>query len=141
MALVVKNTPANSGDVRQRPGSGSSLEGGHGTLLQYSCLENRMDRGAWWATVHGVAKSWTWLKQLSMHPCMSSKKASLFNCPCNSQATAQPRNKMSPKHQSPDDLLLSNTMPLKALESENRQFRGEAQGFKYTVQRISFFLL
>ena len=35
---------------------------GHGTLLQYSCLENPMDRGVWWATVHGVAKSWTQLK-------------------------------------------------------------------------------
>ena len=37
--------------------------------LQYSCLENPMDRGAWWATVHRVAKSWTWLKGLSMHAC------------------------------------------------------------------------
>ena len=42
---------------------------GHGNPLQYSCLENPMDRGAWWATVHGVAKSWTWLKRLSMHTC------------------------------------------------------------------------
>ena len=43
------------------------LEGGHGDPLQYSCLENPMDRGAWWAIVHGVAKSWTWQKQLSTH--------------------------------------------------------------------------
>ena len=43
------------------PGSGRSPGEGHGCLLQYSCLENSMDRGAWWATVHGVAKSnWTW---------------------------------------------------------------------------------
>ena len=41
--------------------------GGHGSLLQYSCLENLMDRGAWWDRVHGVAKSWSQLKQLSMH--------------------------------------------------------------------------
>ena len=44
------------------------LEGGHGNPLQYSCLENPMDRGAWWAIVHGVAKSQTQLKGLSMHP-------------------------------------------------------------------------
>ena len=44
-----------------------SPRGRHGNPLQYSCLENTMDRGAWWATVHGVAKSWTWLKQLGMH--------------------------------------------------------------------------
>ena len=65
MALVVKNTPANSGDVRQRPGSGSSLEGGHGTLLQYSCLENPMNGEAWWAAVHGVAKSRTRLSDFT----------------------------------------------------------------------------
>ena len=41
------------------------LVGGNGTPLQYSCLENPMDRGGWWAPVHGVAKSWIWLKQLS----------------------------------------------------------------------------
>ena len=46
------------------PGSGRSLAGGNGNPLQYSCLENSMDRGAWWATVHGVIKSWT---QLSTH--------------------------------------------------------------------------
>ena len=70
MVLVVKNPPTNAGDVRDVgsiPGSGRSPRGGHGNLLQYSCLENLMDRGAWWATVHRVAKSWTWLKQLSMH--------------------------------------------------------------------------
>ena len=43
--------------------------GEHGSLLQYFCLENPMDRGAWQATVHRIAKSWTWLKQLSMHAC------------------------------------------------------------------------
>ena len=51
------------------PGSGRSPRGGHGNLLQYSCLENPMDRGAWQATVHGVTKSWTRVRQLSMHTC------------------------------------------------------------------------
>ena len=70
MALVVKNLPASVGDVRDPgsvPGSGRSPGGGHGNSLEYSCLENPMDRGAWWATVHGVAKNWTRLKYLSMH--------------------------------------------------------------------------
>ena len=61
-ALVVKNLPANVGDIRGSgliPGSGRSPGGGHGNPLQYSCLENPMDRGACWATVHGVAKSRT----------------------------------------------------------------------------------
>ena len=49
------------------PGSGRSLGGGHGNLLQYSCLENPRGRGAWWATVHRVARSQTWLKQLNTH--------------------------------------------------------------------------
>ena len=46
---------------------GRSPGGGHDNPLQYSCLENPMDRGAWWATVHGVTKSQTWLKWLSTH--------------------------------------------------------------------------
>ena len=60
--LVVKNPPANAGDVRDTgsiPGLGRSPGGGHGNPLQYFCLENPMERGAWWATVRGVAKSWT----------------------------------------------------------------------------------
>ena len=68
VALVVKNLPANAGDIRDKgsnPGSGRSPEGGHSNPPQYSCLENLMDRGAWWATVHKVAKSWTRLMQLS----------------------------------------------------------------------------
>ena len=64
VVLVVKNSFANAGDIRDSgsiPGWGRSLGGGHGNPLQYSCLENAMDRGAWWATVHRVAKSWTQL--------------------------------------------------------------------------------
>ena len=62
VVLVIKNPPANAGDIRDEgstPGSGRSPEGGPGNPLQYSCLENPMDRGA---IVHGVAKSQTQLK-------------------------------------------------------------------------------
>ena len=58
-STVVKNFPANAGDVGLIPGSGRSPGIGNGNPLQYSCLENPMDRGTWWATVHGVAKSQT----------------------------------------------------------------------------------
>ena len=53
---VVKNPPANAGDVGLIPGLGRSLGKGNGNPPQYSCLGNPMDRGAWWATVHEVAK-------------------------------------------------------------------------------------
>ena len=69
MVLVVKNLLANEGDVRDMgfiPGSGRSPGGGHGHLLQYSYLENPLDSGAWWATVHRVEKSQTQLKRLSL---------------------------------------------------------------------------
>ena len=62
--LVVKNPPANEGDIRDMgliPRSGKSPGGGNGSPLQYSCLENSLDRGAWWATVQRVAKSRTQL--------------------------------------------------------------------------------
>ena len=65
MVLVVKNLPANAGDVRDLgliPGSGRFPGGGHGNPLQYSCPENPLDRGAYWATVHRVSKTWTWLQ-------------------------------------------------------------------------------
>ena len=60
MVLVVKNPPANAGDVRGEgsiPRSGRFPGGEHGNPLQYPCLENPMDRGAWWATVHSVTQS------------------------------------------------------------------------------------
>ena len=64
--VVVKNPPANAGDAGVTgliPGSGRLPGGGNGNPLQYSCLENPMDRGAWWTIVHGVPKSqWTQLK-------------------------------------------------------------------------------
>ena len=65
---MMKNLPAIAGDAGNAgsiPGLGRSLGEGNGNLLQYSCLENSMDRGAWRATIHGVAKSWT---QMSMYP-------------------------------------------------------------------------
>ena len=65
MVLLVKNLPANAGDIRDKtsiPGSGKPPEGGFGNPFQYSCLENPKDRVARWATVHGVAKSWTRFK-------------------------------------------------------------------------------
>ena len=57
MALVVKDLPANAGDVGSMPGSGRSPGRGKGNPLQYSCLENPEDRGAWRAIVHRVAES------------------------------------------------------------------------------------
>ena len=65
VVLVVKNWPANAGDLRDSgliPGLGRFPRGRHGNPLQYSCLENPMDREAWMATVHRVAKSQTQLK-------------------------------------------------------------------------------
>ena len=67
-----KNLPTNARETQVQPlGWEGVLEEGH--PLQYSCLENSMDRGAWWATVHGVAESWTWLKWLSIYVCMEPK--------------------------------------------------------------------
>ena len=70
-ALVVKNPPANAGDSRDPPSipeSGRCPEGGNGNSLQYSCLENSINRGAWRSTVRGVAKRWTWLSTQHILP-------------------------------------------------------------------------
>ena len=70
VALVVKNLPTNAGDVRDMgpiPELRRSPGEGHGNPLLYSCLENPMDGGVWWATLHRAAKSLTLLKQLSIH--------------------------------------------------------------------------
>ena len=69
---VIKNPPGDAGDVKDMGsilGLGRSPGGGHDSPRRYSCLENPMDRGAWWATVHRVVKSQTRLKRLSMHLC------------------------------------------------------------------------
>ena len=70
MALVVKNQAASAGDIRNLgsiPGFGRSLGEGNGNPLQPSCLENPMDRRAWWATVREITKNRTRLKQLSVY--------------------------------------------------------------------------
>ena len=70
VALGVKNLPANAGDKRDMgstPGSERSPGVGNGNPLQYSCMENSMDRGAWSATLHGLAKSWTQLSDKHFH--------------------------------------------------------------------------
>ena len=59
VAQLVKNPPAMQETQARFLGGKDPLEKGNGNPLQYSCLENPMDRGAWWATVHGVSKSWT----------------------------------------------------------------------------------
>ena len=72
---VGKEPACNVGDaedVGSILGLGRSPGGGHGNLLQYSCLGNPLDRGAWWATVHKVTKNWTRLKISSMHACILS---------------------------------------------------------------------
>ena len=69
---MVKNPPARVGDARDpglTPGRGRPPGEGNGSPLQYSCLEDPMDRGAWWATVHGVTKSQI---QLSAYACMNT---------------------------------------------------------------------
>ena len=71
VALVVKNPPANTGDISSIPGWRIFPGGGNGYPLQYACLENPMDRGAWQAMFHGVAKSQTQLKWLSTHARMA----------------------------------------------------------------------
>ena len=68
VALVVKKLPANIGDIRDKvsiPGSGRCHAGGHENPFQYTCLGNPRDRRSWWATVHGVTKSWTQLSNLA----------------------------------------------------------------------------
>ena len=84
MALVVKNPPANAGDIRDVgwiPGLGKYPGEGHGNPLQYSCLENPMDRGTWWAAVYRAAQSQTPLKQFSMHTIdYTSQLVSLPHC-------------------------------------------------------------
>ena len=84
---MVMNPSVNAGDARDEsliPGSGRSPGGGHGNPLQYSCLKNPTDRGAWWAMIHRVTKSRTQLKGLSMHPRLvpnyKEKQISLWPC-------------------------------------------------------------
>ena len=87
MELVVKNPPANVGDIRDAgliPGWGGSPGRGHSNPLQYSCLENTKDRRARRATVHGVAKSPTQLKQFTMHVSKKFCRFVIRKCPMTS---------------------------------------------------------
>ena len=95
VALVVKNPPANAGDVRDMgavPGSGRFPGIGNGNPLRYSCLENSMDSGAWWATVHSIAKSQTRPKQLSTHECRHSINKICIGSVCLKLQNADERN-------------------------------------------------
>ena len=76
MAQTVKRLAYNAGDLGSIPGSGRSSGEGKGNPLQYPCLENPMDRGAWWAIVHGVTKSRTQLSDFTHFPL----SVQLFNC-------------------------------------------------------------
>ena len=83
VVLVVKNPPVNAGEVRVEgsiPGLGRSPEEGHGNPLQYSCLENPMDRRAWWATVHGVTKSRTPFPQASIQTVSTLYPSYILGC-------------------------------------------------------------
>ena len=85
MVLVVKNPPANTGNVTRcgfNPWVGKIPGGGHGNLLQHSCLENPMDRGAWWAVFQRVTKSWARLKRLSTHTLVYTEEEPLEACYC-----------------------------------------------------------
>ena len=77
-----KESPANTGDLGFIPGSGRSSGGGSENPLEYPCLENPADRGAWWAAVHGVAQSRTQLKWLSMHACFGEGNGSQLQYSC-----------------------------------------------------------
>ena len=84
---MVKNPPASAGDIRDKgsiPGLGRSPGGGNGNPFQYSCLENLMDRGAWWATVDRVAKSRTWMRRFSTHKDSSTQKPDWTICSSHS---------------------------------------------------------
>ena len=74
-SLDGKASAYNAGDPGSIPGLGRSPGEGNGNPLQYSCLENPMDRGAWWATVHGVTKSRTWLSDFSSLHLLLGRKA------------------------------------------------------------------
>ena len=80
-----KESACNAGDSGSSPGLGRSPGEGHGNPLQYSCLENSTDRGAWWATVHGVAKNKTWSSDQHFH----IFNLAVLQLPCNTWASLQ----------------------------------------------------
>ena len=85
VSLVIKNLPDNAGDIRNVgsiPGSRRSREGGHGNPLQYSCLENPMDRGTWQATLHRVTKSQIQLSNLAAAAAYTYTHTRINQCKC-----------------------------------------------------------
>ena len=82
---MVKILPANAGGMGLIPGLGRSPGGGNGNLLQYSCLDNLLDRGAWRATVHGVTKSQTRLSDFTFNfslSCIGKGNGNPLQCSC-----------------------------------------------------------
>ena len=83
VALVVKNPPANAGDITRHgfdPWVGKIPSRGHPNPLQYSCLENILDTGAWWTVIHRLAKSWTQIKQLISHAHTILNALTVYKC-------------------------------------------------------------
>ena len=81
VARMGKKSPCKVADLGLIPGLRRSPGGGHGNPLQYSCLENPMDRGAWWAAVHGIIKSRTQPTDREQHStCLLTKKCYINNC-------------------------------------------------------------
>ena len=84
--VAVKNQPANTGDARDKdfiPELGRPPGAGNGNPLRYSCLENPMDRGAWWATVHRITRNQTRLKWLGTHSCVAVRSCISQGSPGN----------------------------------------------------------
>ena len=95
---VGKNPPANAGEIDSIPGSGRSSGGRNGNPLQYSCLENPVDRGAWWATVHGVSKSGTRLSDRAQGRSKATREI-IFDCEPIKFGVGIGRKKRKPKAQ------------------------------------------
>ena len=117
MVLVVKNLPANAGDLRDVgsiPGWIRSLGRGHGNPLQYSCLENPMDRGAWRATVPRVAKSRARLKRLQFS---SVAQSCLTLCDPMNRAACQASLSITNSRSLPKIMSIESVMPSHPLSS------------------------
>ena len=110
---MIKNPLANAGGVVAMvsiPGSGRTSRGGNGTPLWCSCLEYPMDRGAWWATVHGTAKSWTRLQRLSTHTDNSKKWLRVLFWAWNELACTKALDHSNSVHSYPPKLLPSGPL-------------------------------
>ena len=128
VALLVKNLPANAGHVGLIPGLGGSPGEGNGNSLQYSCLGNPMDRGTWWATVHGVTKELDMTQHLNNNKIDSSvqllSRVQLFETPWSAarQASLSITNSQSLlKLMSIESVMPSNHLILCCPFSSHRQ--------------------